>query len=57
MLNFPLIKWHMQELYELLKVDPNNPMTVPLLIKLETMLNSEDLKQVEAEVPDMPESE
>ena len=43
----------MQELYELLKVEPNNPMTVPLLIKLETMLNSTDFKRVEAEVPDI----
>lgn len=57
MLNFPLIKWHIQELYELLVIDPNNPMTVPLLIQLETMLNSNDLKQVQAEAPDVTELE
>lgn len=56
MLNLPIIKWHMQELQKLLIIDPNNPITVPLLIQIETMLNSNYLKQVKVEVPDITES-
>ena len=57
MLNLPRIKWHIQELQKLLIIDPNNSMTVPLLIQLETLLNCEFLKRVESEVPDITESE
>jgi hypothetical protein len=57
MLNLPLIKWHIQELYKLLKVDPDNALTVPLLIKLETMLNSESLRRIETAPPDITDGE
>ena len=57
MLNLPIIKWHIQELHKLLIIDPNNTLTVPLLVQLETLLNSEFLKRVESAVPDITTSE
>lgn len=56
MLNLPLIKWYVQELYELLKIDPNNRQTYQLYIQLETMLNSSPLNHIEAKAPDITTS-
>jgi len=56
MLNLPIVKWHIQELHKLLIVEPNNPVIVPLLVQLETMLNNELLRRVEAAAPDISEA-
>ena len=45
--NRPLIKWHAQELIHLLSQDPNDPITVQIQVKLETIfLNSLPYKDI-----------
>jgi len=43
-----LVKGYMQALYELLRQEPNNAFYVPLLVQLETRLNSTTLNGITA---------
>ena len=48
-----LIKWHAEELHKLLLQEPNNPMTAPVAVELETVfLNSSPFKRIEAKAPE-----
>lgn len=45
--NKPLIKWHAQELHRLLSEDQNDPITVRVLVELETVFfNSRPYKDI-----------
>ncbi len=51
--NKQLIKWHAQELYKLLSQDPNDVLTVKIMVELETVfLNSRPYKDIIAEPPE-----
>ena len=50
--NKPVIKWHAQELYKLLIENPNDPITAPIAVELETIFfNSYPYKTIEAQPP------
>ena len=52
MKNLPLIKWHAQELCNLLEQEPNDAMFAKVLIPLEAMiLNSSRFENIQAAPP------
>lgn len=50
-MDLPLIKYHMQELNNLIKQEPNNITFAHVFIEIETVLDSLPLKDVEAYSP------